>query len=81
MGTHYGALPPPDCGDPEDCGAFCVWWYGITRHRTGVRVVEWAYAWRSPCGTYWMKSSPVSGFGTRDAAFAAADYAQRQANP
>lgn len=72
MARHYGALPPPDCGDIEDCGNFCVWWYGITDRRTKVRRVEWAYAWRSACGTYWRTSSGESGYATRDDAIGAA---------
>ena len=69
------ALPPPDSGALEDCGAFCTWWYGTTRRHSNERIVEWAYAQRSECGTYWRTSSPISGFKSRNEAIAAGSAA------
>ena len=71
---HYGARPPGlPKGDIEDCGDFGVWWY--TQIVRGKDEKRWAYARRSACRSYWMTSSPVGGFATREAAMEAAQQA------
>lgn len=66
---YRSALSPGDphgLHDPEDLGAYCVWWYGLA---DGTR--EWAFAPRGPGGTYWRVSASTSGFATRTAAVVA----------